>query len=103
MFHHKNINNNNNYYSDDISNIVHQILVHSSTSSSSGMANFGGPTENPRRLSRSQAPSGGGVKQGMIFTVDSCGRECGGSSLVGAACENETDEYDCESEVSVAV
>ncbi|XWS33596.1 hypothetical protein CRYUN_Cryun22dG0096600 [Craigia yunnanensis] len=84
--------------SDDISNLLHQILVHSSSSSSSGMAHFGGPTENPRRLSPSPAPPGGGLKQGMILNVDSCGRGSGGSGLVGAAGENDTDEYDCESE-----
>ncbi|XWS45252.1 hypothetical protein CRYUN_Cryun15aG0120400 [Craigia yunnanensis] len=113
MFHYKNNTGNNNYNysynngtclsssSDDISNLLHQILVHSSSSSStssSGMAHFGCPTESPRRFSRSPAPPGGGLKQGMILTVDSCGRGIGGSGLVGAAGENDTDEYDCESE-----
>ena len=104
MFHYKNNTSNNNgtclsSSSDDISNLLPQILVHSS-SSSSGMAHFGGPTENPRRLSRSPAPRGGGLKQGMIMTVDSCGRGSGGSGLIGADGENDTDEYDCESKVS---
>ncbi|XP_022751259.1 transcription factor SPATULA-like [Durio zibethinus] len=108
MFHYKNNTSNNNYNngmclsssSDDISNLLHQILVHSSSSSSSSsrMAHFGGPTNNPRRLSRSLPPPGGGLKQGMILTVDSCGRGSGGLALVGAAGENDTDEYDCESE-----
>ena len=34
------------------------------------------------------------------MTVDSCGRGSGGSGLIGADGENDTDEYDCESEVS---
>ncbi|XVF17670.1 hypothetical protein REPUB_Repub10bG0143400 [Reevesia pubescens] len=106
MFHYKNnniVNYNNgkclSSSSDEISNLFHQILVHSS-SSSSGMAHYGGPTtENLRWLSRSPAtPPGGGLKQGMILTVDSCGRGSGGSGLVGAAVENDTDEYDCENE-----
>ncbi|XWS41895.1 hypothetical protein CRYUN_Cryun17cG0121400 [Craigia yunnanensis] len=105
MFHYKNDNNNYSYNngtclsssSDDISNLLNQILVHSS-SSSSGMAHFRDPTENPRRLPRSPVPPGAGVKQGMILTVDSCGRGSGGSGLAGAAGENDTDEYDCESE-----
>ncbi|XVF59397.1 hypothetical protein PTKIN_Ptkin07bG0272500 [Pterospermum kingtungense] len=115
MFHYKNINPSNNFNngtclsssSDDISNLLHQILVHSSSSSSSSsssagkMANFGGPTETLRRLSRSPVPPGGGLKQGMILNVDSCGRRsAGGSVLVGAAGENDTD-YDCESEEGV--
>ncbi|MBA0859186.1 hypothetical protein Goshw_004233 [Gossypium schwendimanii] len=105
MFHYKNINNNCYNYnngtclpppssSDDISNLLHQILGHSSSyssssSSSSGMAHFGGPSENPRRLSPLPAPPGGGVKQG------------GGWGLVGAPGENDTDEYDCESEEGI--
>ncbi|XP_022740402.1 transcription factor SPATULA-like isoform X2 [Durio zibethinus] len=102
----KNNDNNNNYNhgtclsssSDDISNLLHQILVHSS-SSSSGMAHLAGPTENPLWLSQSPAPPGGRVKQRMILTVDSCGRGSGGSgNLVGAAGENDTDGYDCQSE-----
>ncbi|XVE82811.1 hypothetical protein DITRI_Ditri16bG0035700 [Diplodiscus trichospermus] len=110
MFYYKNNTSNNNCNngtclssssssSDDISNLLHQILVHSSSSASSGMAHFGGPIENPRQLSRSPAPPGGGVKQGMILAVDSCGRGSGGSGLVGAAGDNDTDDqYDCESE-----
>ncbi|GMI76886.1 hypothetical protein HRI_001357800 [Hibiscus trionum] len=86
MFHYK--NNNCNYIngtclsssSDDISNLLQQFLLHSSPSSS-GMAHFGGPTDNPRRFSPSPAPLGGG-----------------GWDLVGAHGENDTDEYDCESE-----
>ncbi|KAL4367203.1 hypothetical protein GQ457_05G007220 [Hibiscus cannabinus] len=73
-------------------NLLHQILVHSSSFSlSSGMANFGGPTENPRRFSRSEAPPGvGAMKQGMIMSVD---------SILGAAGDNSTtDDYECESE-----
>ncbi|EOX91462.1 Homeodomain-like superfamily protein isoform 2 [Theobroma cacao] len=109
MFHYNNNytttndNNSNNgkclsSASDDISNLLHQILVHSS-SPSSGMAYLEGPTENPRRLSRSPAPAGGEAKQGMILTVDSCGRGSGGSGLVGVAGEiNDAEEYDCESE-----
>ncbi|TYI01689.1 hypothetical protein ES332_A11G219500v1 [Gossypium tomentosum] len=105
MFHYKNINNNCYNYnngtclpppssSDDISNLLHQILGHSSSyssssSSSSGMAHFGGPSENPRRLSPSPEPPGGGVKQG------------GGWGLIGAPGENDTDEYDCESEEGI--
>ncbi|XP_007047306.2 PREDICTED: transcription factor SPATULA isoform X2 [Theobroma cacao] len=109
MFHYNNNytttndNNSNNgkclsSASDDISNLLHQILVHSS-SPSSGMAYLEGPTENPRRLSRSPAPAGGEAKQGMFLTVDSCGRGSGGSGLVGVAGEiNDAEEYDCESE-----
>ncbi|XVF15536.1 hypothetical protein REPUB_Repub09cG0162500 [Reevesia pubescens] len=66
------------------------------------MTHFGGPTENLRRLSRSPAPplGGGALTQGMILTVDSCGRGSGGSgNLVAAAhAEIDTDEYDGESE-----
>ncbi|GMI71508.1 hypothetical protein HRI_000820100 [Hibiscus trionum] len=46
------------------------------------MAHFGGPTDNPRRFSPSPALPGGG-----------------GWDLVGAHGENDTDEYDCESEM----
>ncbi|OMO56657.1 hypothetical protein CCACVL1_26395 [Corchorus capsularis] len=98
MFHYSNnytTNNNNGKClsspSDDISNLLHQILVHSS-SSSTGMANFGGPTEDPRRFSRSPP------EQGMILGGDSCGKGSGGSGLAGAAGENDNDDYDCESE-----
>ncbi|XP_021273866.1 transcription factor SPATULA isoform X4 [Herrania umbratica] len=109
MFHYNNNytatndNNSNNgnclsSASDDISNLLHQILVRSS-SPSPGMAHLEGPTENPRQMSRSPAPAGGEAKQGMILTVDSCGRGSGGSGLVGVAGEiNDTEEYDCESE-----
>ncbi|GMJ08003.1 hypothetical protein HRI_004469500 [Hibiscus trionum] len=58
------------------------------------MANFGGPTENPRRfpITRSEAPPGSGaMMEGMILSFD---------SIVGAAGADNgtTDDYECESE-----
>ncbi|GLT50139.1 hypothetical protein SLA2020_236470 [Shorea laevis] len=89
--------------SDDMSHFVRQILVHSSSMSAATAMAHGGPQA---RGNNTYSP-GGSMKQG-ILGVDGCewGGSGSGAGLLGdvrGSCsvggsENDTDEYDCESE-----